>query len=431
MGRHDVLLARMPEELAGHARSVVDWLVGDFRDFGEVGQAEIQRMLWIDLPNRWPVSAGEWLRVVEAAGQVMELAGRPSLAVIARSEETAEVLEAYARDRSEGLLAANAAFGRTGTSPPDTDLLTWARHVTAAEANAYDELQRVLEAAIVAGDYAPGAPGWRRRQQALTERWLTSPSRYFDGWRPIDVIHTQRREAWMMGVSPEREQRLAPVVPFLRDPVTVPEGEPATLVWLLNRIGDGVRLTQRGYLPPELAREADERFRWSPMPRPASREVDLPELMELHGIVRGQRLVTKRRDTLRLSARGRSVLLEPVRLWEAAALAWLGEHPYEVAVAEIAAAVLVREPATSAELAAAAHDVVAPDFRTRDDAPVPHSATEGAAWSFLRRGFTLGFVADRPPGARYALNALGRPAALTALRLRAHSPHEPRWSDCG
>jgi hypothetical protein len=57
MGRHDVLLARMPEELVGHARSVVDWLVGDFRDFSEVGQAEIQRMLWIDLPNRWPVPA--------------------------------------------------------------------------------------------------------------------------------------------------------------------------------------------------------------------------------------------------------------------------------------------------------------------------------------------------------------------------------------
>jgi hypothetical protein len=422
MGRHDVLLARVPEELVEHARAVIDWLVGDVIEFTEVGQADVQRLLWIDLPSRWSTPASDWLAVAEAAAHVFELAGRPGLAELARSEETTEILTAYARSAEDGLLAANAAYARTGTNPPDTDLLTWGRRLSHAEGNAYDELQRVLEAAVIAGDYVPGTSGWRQRQRALTERWLTSPSQLFEGMHPLEVIHTERRETWSERGEPTRVALIGPIVALLEEAPDIPEDEPASLRWLLGRIGDGVRLTQRGYLPTDLVRAGDERFHWSLPPYRASSEAHLPPLMELHELVRAQRLVTKRRYDLRLSARGRALLMEPPRLFEAAALAWLGSHLYELVVGEICTAMLLGHPADSRTLCAVAHEAVAPSFRDRDGEAVRFSDTETVVWDWIRRGRALGFMADLPRELRYSLNEVGEIAAVAALRARAHGP---------
>ena len=422
MGRHDVLLARVPEELAEHARAVIDWMVGDVIEFTEVGQADVQRLLWIDLPSRWPTPSTEWLRVAEATAWVFQLAGRPMLAELARSDETAEILAAYARSVEDGLLAANAAYARTGTNPPDTDLLTWGRRLSAAEGNAYDELQRVLEAAVIAGEYAPGGPGWRQKQRALTERWLTSPSQLFEGLLPLEVIHTERRETWSETGEPTRIALLGPIAELLVEAPEVPEDEPATLRWLLGRIGDGVRLTQRGYLPTELVRAADDRFGWSPPGVRASTEANLAPLRELHELARSQRLVTKRRTDLRLSARGRAQLLESPRLFETASVAWLGSQLFEIMTNEIPAAMLLGHPADSRTLCAVAYEAVAPSFRDHDGEPVRFSDTESVVWSWIRRGLALGFVEDLPRDLRYALTDSGEAAALCALRARAHGP---------
>ncbi len=421
MGRHDVLLARVPEDLVGHARHVVDWLVGDTLEFSELGQADIQRMLWLDLPTRWSIPAAEWPDVVEASARVLELAHRPILASWARSDDTRDVLEAYSRSRDEGIVAANAAYSRTGTIPPDTDLLTWGRTMDGAEANAYDELRKVLEAAVAVGDYTPGGAGWRQRQRALVERWLAAPSAYFDGWRPIDVIHTVRREEWAETGTPARRRVLAEVEVMVREAVPVPDGEPAPLVWLFDRLSEGVRLTQRGYLPPALVREGDERFGWSPA-HPASREVDLPQLRELHDLLSQHRLVTKRHDLLRPSTRGRAVLADPAALWETAASAWFGEHTFDIRVAEIAAAVLVKAPMRASDVAVAAHEAVGPEFRAgRGGELVAFEVTEESVWRWIRLGAALGFFTDEPHRPAHALSDVGRLAALSALRARAHA----------
>jgi hypothetical protein len=398
MGRHDMLLARMPEELVDDARNVVDLLVGDLRDFSEVGQIEIRRFLWILLPVTWGVPSQEWPRVAEAAAQLLGLASRPTLAELARSQETEQVFAAYARSREEGIEAANAAIERTGTNPPDTDLLTWRRSVSSAEASAYDELQRVLETAVIAGEYEPGRPGWRRRQRALTERWLTTPSRYFHNERPLDVIHKDRRQTWIDAGPRIRGRVLGLVEPLIHRPVTVPSSEPEPLVWLLTRIGEGVRLTQRGYLPPEIAREADERFGWKPKSGRVSRELDLPQLRDLHLLLRHHKLVAKRQGILRLSPRGRAALEEPVKLWELAARAWLGDSPYDQAVNEVAAAMLLSRPTYWAQMAAAAHEMVSPMFRTPEGEPVHWRLTQAAIWIWLRRGAMFGFVTYDPEG---------------------------------
>ena len=82
----------------------------------------------------------------------------------------------------------------------------------------------------------PGRGGWRQRQRALTERWLTTPARLFDGERPLDVMYAFRRELWSTAGPPARCVILGEIEPLLRDPVAVPDGEPAALVWLLDQM---------------------------------------------------------------------------------------------------------------------------------------------------------------------------------------------------
>jgi hypothetical protein len=421
MSRHDLLLARLPAELVGHARLVVDWLVGDAREFSELGQADVQRLLWLDLPTRWTVPAAQWPQVAEAAAQVLDLSGRPTLAVLARSDETREILAAHGRSAEDGALAAEAAYAKTGTVPPDTDLVTWGSAQKGPETDAYDELRRVLEAAVVAGDYVPGAAGWRQRQRQLTERWLTTPARMFDGQRPLDMLYEFRRNRWSTAGPPGRCVILGEVEPLLREPPLVPEGEPAPVVWLLDQIGPGVRLTQRGYLPPTIVRAADERFAWSPPPYRATRESDLPQLLDLHELLREHRLLTKRREQLRPSARCRSLREGPGRIWEVSALAWLGSTEFEIRVGEIGSALLLRGPCSLDDLSTLAHEAVAPGFRDRRGHSVPVEATYEALLGWFRRGRALGFVVDRLTLAT-RLSDVGRLAALTALRARSHSP---------
>ena len=421
MGRHDLMLARLPAELAGHARAIVERLVGDTMEFSELSPGDVQRLLWLELPTRWAVPASDWPDVLEAGARIFDLASRPGLAIIARSQETRDVLQAYERSLDDGATAARAALVRTGTAPPDTETLTWGARMAGREANAHEELRRVLETAVVVGDIRPATPGWRKRQRDLAERWLSSPSRYFDGTRPVDVIHEARRQMWATTGTPARRAVLAELEPAVREPVPTPDGEPASLTWLLNRVGSGLQLTQRGYLPPVVVREADECFDWSRQAVRASREVNLPELAELRSLASRHRLLVKRRDTLRVSTRGQRLLHEPARLWESASAAWLGEHVFDVRVGEMAAALLLTSPTDAESLVAKTHEAVAPEFRTQGGASIPLASTSASVWQWIRRGVALGFF-DRRGWHAQALTQVGRLAALTALRTRSHAP---------
>lgn len=129
-----------------------------------------------------------------------------------------------------------------------------------------------------------------------------------------------------------------------------------------------------------------------------SRELDLPQLRDLHLLLRHHKLVAKRQGMLRLSARGRAALEEPVKLWELAARAWLGDSPYDQAVNEVAAAMLLTKPTYWVQVAAAAHEMVSPMFRTPEGEPVHWRLTQAAIWIWLRRGSMFGFVTYDPEG---------------------------------
>lgn len=79
---------------------------------------------------------------------------------------------------------------------------------------------------------------------------------------------------------------LGPVLPRLSTPIDVPDSVDASLEplrWLLHQVGEGVTMTQAGYLPKALVLAANDRFRWFDLPGFSVRtEHDLPQLAHLH-----------------------------------------------------------------------------------------------------------------------------------------------------
>src|SRR5439155_4690743 len=158
----------------------------------------------------------------------------------------------------------------------------------------------------------PGRPGWRRTQASLTEAWLTTPSLVYGGRAPVDAVHAERREAWLRGRTPAHRAILQPVLALLETPATVPDGA-APLRWLMDRVGDGLMLTQAGYLPTAVVTEAKRLWYgdWV-LPGFATRsESDLPPLLILREFAQTTKLLTKRARRLTASKTGRAALADP------------------------------------------------------------------------------------------------------------------------
>jgi hypothetical protein len=85
--------------------------------------------------------------------------------------------------------------------------------------------------------------------------------------------------------------------------------------WLLERVGDGVRLTQAGYLPPTIVKAAMQELGWlEKWIGTASREVETP-VLELRESAQRFGLLRKTRGRLFVTKVGRSLLNDPPGLW--------------------------------------------------------------------------------------------------------------------
>ncbi|MFI8102091.1 hypothetical protein [Streptomyces sp. NPDC086023] len=207
----------------------------------------------------------------------------------------------------------------------------------------------------------------------------------------------------------------------------MPDRTAEPLCWLLNSVGDGVPLTQAGYLPRALVIEAAERYDWYLPGMVPRSEHDVARLAELHELARKARLLAKRHRKLALTSRGRQHLADPVLLQTAAARAWFGDG-VTADLAEAATTALIEGERTLDELATAAHSLAAEAFTLADgSAPGPDDIRH-LLWMWLRPGEALGFLRylDRRRSS-VTLTATGRAAALTALRLRAHAHRSTPW----
>lgn len=86
--------------------------------------------------------------------------------------------------------------------------------------------------------------------------------------------------------------------------------------WLLSRIGDGVRLTQAGYLPPAIVEETMRTLGWdADWIGKHNREDTTYPVLELRDLARRMGLLRVYRGTLLRTVAGRRLTDDPVGLW--------------------------------------------------------------------------------------------------------------------
>ncbi|MGW1005046.1 hypothetical protein [Streptomyces sp. NPDC002520] len=197
---------------------------------------------------------------------------------------------------------------------------------------------------------------------------------------------------------------------------------------LLEAVGDGVTLTQAGYLPRTLVIEAAERYTWYLPGMVPRTEYDVVRLAELHELARAARLLAKRHRKLALTTRGRQHLADPALLQATAARAWFGDG-VRAELAEAAAAALLGGKLTLDDLTAAVHTLAAEVFTLPDGSAPRRDDTRHFLWQWLRPGEALGFLAYRDRRrSTISLTPTGRVAARTALRERAQAPRTAPWT---
>ncbi|HEY2765869.1 MAG TPA: hypothetical protein VGJ13_17960 [Pseudonocardiaceae bacterium] len=404
-------------------QQVLGWLSADDRDPASVSRYAVQELAWHTAPRKWIMPPGELPEVAAACARLLEASGRDRAAAVLR-EGTPAVLASWAHSPQAGFAAFTRAMQATGVEPPDTPTLDWAQHLGSDEATVLDAARRMLEAAIDAGAFVPGARSWRTTQRNLVDAWLRAPSTLFSGRAPIDVVHAERAADWVEAGSAARRMILRGLVPL---PVTRTGREPHPVEpvrFLLDAIHEGVPLTKTGRLPPALVREAAVRFGWGLPAFTIRKESDVAEVAELRDLATRARLITVRRRQLTLTPTGRAAREDHALLWRATTAGWFDQDDFAAHIAEVAAAILLEAPAGSEALTSATHEAIAPSFRNTVGAHPDLRDVRIALWDWLRPGHALGWLADLRgmSGQLHQLTGPGRAAALEGLRHRARSP---------
>lgn len=366
------------------------------------GQHALQLFLWYELPRKWIAPEGELLAIARALAELLEVAGAPERYVaLCRSPETERMI----RTEGEGVVE---LLEHSGLEPPDTALLEWSDLMTQEEAMVREDASLYLEAAIEAGAFEPGVPGWRERQQEVMEAFLTAPDE--SGVTALRRVRTARLEAWLgpPGLADElggtRRDRLAPLLPLLEQEPDVEAAARALepLLWLLGLCEAGARLTKTNALARSIVREAVERYpAWwhAELLGPPQRELEVRPLERLHDLALALKLVRRHRGTLRLSRLGRELRAEPRAL-------------LLLVADELAKAASF---GTDVVLAALLTEACGPEEEEEEEVPVLLAAQIDALLAPLA-GLT-GWIWERA-----SLSEGGRTLALAILRARATGP---------
>jgi hypothetical protein len=178
----------------------------------------------------------------------------------------------------------------------------------------------MLEDAADTGQFVPGAKGWRQQQTQIVEEYLAQPDE--SGPAPLARIHAARKEAWL-----DQNRRPPDERALLEHALTAVESGPPSpsdasaaiepLIWLLQQLADGVKLTQTGALPRSIVRAAVERYpNWwdTPTVGPPYQEAEVYPLGILHDLVDNLSLARRHRGILQLTPKGRQALDDPQTL---------------------------------------------------------------------------------------------------------------------
>lgn len=427
VGRHDAALARW-------MRVAADGLTaGEGEEL--ITQAGLQRYLWYDLPRRHPDDT--WRPVAEAAGVLLSLLGLDRYAAIARSVTTAAVLDAWEEAPAKGFAAFRAASNASGVEPPDTGLLTWGEIFGLEEAWARHAVEVALEQAIVAGELMLRRGSWRKVAARICDGVLLAHAGD-GGATHLQAILGERADTWVAQGRPAdlRMWRDAARARMdLLEPVAIETAEAAAstapMRWLLERCREGVPLTQAGYLPPAVVRDAVNRFGcWEFDGRPRS-EVDVHQLGALRDTATRLHLVGRRSRRLATTRRGVLLAEDPAALFREIATTLACEDEYLAMLSELTAHRLLAGASVDHALERAVGPVIAAQGWMAGREPVNAKQAGRAVYRALYHWRLFGLLDETRPrweGGRQveatvtALTPAGRTAASAFLRARATAP---------
>jgi hypothetical protein len=197
------------------------------------------------------------------------------------------------------------------------------------------------------------------------------------------------------------------------------------ITWFLDRIGEGARLTQAGYLPTAMVREGWERFSWDLgwTDRPPRSEIEAIQVHELHWLLRRLGAVRRRSHSLLLSRLGKRMQDDPEVSWRTVAEG-LSDGEWPRAAAEVFTLLLLDGEEKDRELAAQATEIVAEaGWRTDGEPPDPKAVS--AAWWVTRRPLAaLGGIerAGDWTSRTTSLTGFGEATLLEQIRAEATGP---------
>ena len=309
-------LARRDERSAEMARQALDTLAPG-NDLESLNQHAVQRFCWFELPARFP--RADRVAALRALGALLSLLQLHRYAQICSAPATVQLVSTHGQDHGAGSAVYERLMWESGVEPPDLPELTWGTVVGDAEIRARRETASALELAIVLGDVRPGKQGWRHAQERFTRSFLTRPDDH--GLSHLDRVREERVRAWLSSPAHPHRRYLWPLVGRIIAGAEVPRAADtamAPLQRMLDLAEDGITLTQIGYISPGVVRSMCEEFGWSTSPDPPRSETDATQLIALHQMMRGMRVMRRSGRRLVLTRRGRQLRTDPEEMWHAA-----------------------------------------------------------------------------------------------------------------
>lgn len=305
-------------------------------------QNSVQTFLWIHLCEMASEPGRAW-DIARALADLLDRLGHARYADIARSSETRTIL--HSADEETEKLRITEAVADSGIGAPDTDLITWQDVPEGVERSVLDLVGETLEVASIAGEFAPSRPGGRPlrpaaialKRQRLTDSILRSTR---SGGVVLEQLLDHRIALWV-AYSPPRAELYRDLAGPLHDAVEPAYSCVRRLEGLLGLVGDGITLTDKGYLPGDIVERAVGTL-WSPRewPFPPGEELDTEPVLRIRRLLLRLGLVRKHRGQLLPTARSRGMSAD--RMWATLVSRTVGAayHPdtiaAEVAIAEVA-----------------------------------------------------------------------------------------------
>ncbi len=352
-----------------------------------IHQAALQQFLWWFLPRQYPRE--EWDDLVDATAELLDELDLGRLAGIARSGQTAAVLEAWHEGPQIGAARFRLAHGDSGVDPPDVPLLAWGSVMGVDEARALDTVERALADAIDARQLVPGGPRWRLKAGEITQNVLGAPLDIPPGQTFAGLVTTERIGTWInMGRHPlHREWRSRAANRLLNriEPPTDPLTSVEPMRWLVELAADGgAELTQSNYLARATVVAAVERFGWWDWSKAPRSEADVHQLSTLRDVATRLRLVRRRGRRLHVTTHGKDLLQNPDRLWEAVSAETEDAEDFTRAVTELVGLRLLQGQVEQRKLVAEISPIVGRQGWSAGGSPITINDVSTAIWRPLR-----------------------------------------------